>query len=250
MKKIILRADDLGYSDAVNCGIAKAVNRGLCKNVGIMTNMPEAKSGFEKIKDKNVCFGQHTNICLGKPICKPELIPSLVDKDGNFKKSSIYREAKNDFVVFDEVILEIEAQYKEFKKITKREPDYFEGHAVMSANFFKGLEYVANKYGLKYSGFPNSENIVKIGDTDVNVCFIKCMKDDYVPFDAFVEEINKSKEESTNLCVFHPGYIDQYLINNSSLVYARPKEVDFLCSYQLSMWLEENNITIIKYSDL
>lgn len=250
MKKVVLRADDLGYSDAVNCGIAKVVDFGMCKNVGIMTNMPEAKNGFEKIKDKNVCLGQHTNICLGKPICKPELIPSLVDKDGNLKKSSVYREAKKDFVVFEEVILEIEAQYKEFKRITGREPDYFEGHAVMSKNFFKGLEYVAQKYGLKYSGFPTNGPMIKIGHTDVNVCFIKCMKEDYIPFNAFVEEINKTECDSTNLCVFHPGYIDEFLLNNSSLVYARPKEVEFLCDSQLAKWLEENNITVIKYSDL
>ena len=61
-------------------------------------------------------------------------------------------------MVFEEVIIEIEAQYHRFLELFGRKPDYFEGHAVASANFFKGLEYVAEKYGLKYSGFPLMTN--------------------------------------------------------------------------------------------
>ena len=58
--------------------------------------------------------------------------------------------AGRDFVVLEEVIEEIEAQYRQFKALTGREPDYFEGHAVASANFFKGLEIVAQHHGLPY----------------------------------------------------------------------------------------------------
>ena len=156
MKRLLIRADDLGFSEGTNYGIAKTVTDGIIRSVGLMPNMPAASHGWELIKDEDVCIGQHTNICVGKPLCNPGDIPSLTGDDGEFKSSRQYREAaKNgeDFVALDEVILEIEAQYQRFKEITGREPEYFEGHAVASANFFKGLEIVAKRHGLDYLPF-------------------------------------------------------------------------------------------------
>ena len=39
MKKIIVRADDLGFSEGVNYGIEKACRDGIIRSVGVMTNM-------------------------------------------------------------------------------------------------------------------------------------------------------------------------------------------------------------------
>ena len=50
MKQLLIRADDLGYSDGVNYGIAKAVNKGVVKSVGVMTNMPTAMDGLKLLK--------------------------------------------------------------------------------------------------------------------------------------------------------------------------------------------------------
>ena len=42
--KIIVRADDLGYSRAVNLGIADTVKHGIINNVGLMVNMPTTET--------------------------------------------------------------------------------------------------------------------------------------------------------------------------------------------------------------
>ena len=49
--KIIMRADDLGFSEAVNHGICKAVKDGVITSVGMMPNMKAARHGYELIKD-------------------------------------------------------------------------------------------------------------------------------------------------------------------------------------------------------
>ena len=46
--------------------------------------------------------------------------------------------------------MEIEAQLMKFKEITGKYPDYFEGHAVFSKNFFQALKNVAERYQLFY----------------------------------------------------------------------------------------------------
>lgn len=39
-------------------------------------------------------------------------------------------------MVFEEALIEIEAQYDKFIELFGKKPDYFEGHAIASDNFF------------------------------------------------------------------------------------------------------------------
>ena len=50
MKKILIRADDLGYSEGVNYGIAKSVKEGIIKSVGVMSNMPTVAHGLKLLE--------------------------------------------------------------------------------------------------------------------------------------------------------------------------------------------------------
>ena len=72
-------------------------------------------------------------------------------ENGQFKSSRTYRQSKEDFVVLEEAIIEIEAQYKRFKEITHLEPSYFEAHAVASDNLLRGIEIVAKRHNLKFN---------------------------------------------------------------------------------------------------
>lgn len=49
--KIMVRADDLGYSRGVNYGIYDTVKNGVIKNIGFMVNMPDSVEGYELVKD-------------------------------------------------------------------------------------------------------------------------------------------------------------------------------------------------------
>ena len=58
MKRLLIRADDLGYSEGINCGIAAAVAAGLVRSVGVMTNMPAAVHGLGLLYGRSIF--QHT----------------------------------------------------------------------------------------------------------------------------------------------------------------------------------------------
>ena len=145
MKKLLIRADDLGYCEAVNYGIARAVKNGVVRSVGVMPNMEWAEHGVRLLDGCDVTFTVHANICQGKPITDPKLIPSLIDGD-EFKDKSLYREATEDFVVLEEVVMEVEAQYLRLVELIGKKPYMIEAHAVPSDNFNKALAIVAEKY--------------------------------------------------------------------------------------------------------
>ena len=252
MKKIIVRADDLGFTEGVNYGIEKSCRDGIIRSVGIMVNMPATKHGYDLVKDLPLCFGLHTNICAGKPLTDPSEIPSLCDAEGNFKKSKAYRDSFKegvDFVVLEEVITEIEAQYEAFVKLTGDKPHYFEGHAVASDNFFKGLQIVAERHGCEYLGMSMSEP-VKFRNS-LLYSSMESMFPGYDPFVSLKKAALKDYGENGYLMfVCHPGYLDQDILDVSSLTPPRPKEVAMAISKETKDWLQENKIEVITYDDL
>ena len=130
------------------------------------------------------------------------LIPSITGEDGEFRSSSEYRAAKEDFVVLEEVILEIEAQYQRFKEITGREPAYFEGHAVASANFFKGLSIVAKRHGLDYLAMSFDGSAVRFGKAELYM-YMDSMKPNYEPFASLKNCMENAHEGGVEMFVCH-----------------------------------------------
>lgn len=253
MKRLLIRADDLGFSEGVNCGIAKAVSCGLVHSVGVMTNVAAVEHGLELLEGYDICFGQHTNICTGMPLTDPKYIPSICQENGEFKSSRDYRSAAKrgeDFVVLDEVILEIEAQYQRFRELVGREPEYFEGHAVASGNFFKGLEIVAQRHNLPYLAMK-MDGPVLFRNTSV----YSFMPKDFAayeadPFTGVMDAVKNAHEDACDMMVFHPGYIDNYLLTHSSMTTPRVKEAEMLCRPEVKSWLLRQDIELVTFRDL
>lgn len=249
MKKLLIRADDLGYSKGVNYGIFHAVSDGIINNVGIMLNMPDTKHGVNLLKEFDIDLGCHINFSAGNPLTNPSKIPSLVQKDGQFKSSKEYRESKKDIVVLDEAILEVEAQYQEFVTLLKRKPVYMDGHAIPSLTFQKALATVAKKHDIIYVGNQKSfEGPVEINKQKI-VLAMESMLPDYDPT-RFMEKYIENKEETLNLLIFHPGFLDEEILTNSSLTRARTKEVAMLCSSKIKDSLLLNEVNLLKFSQL
>ncbi len=249
MRRIIVRADDLGYSEGVNLGIEKSVRNGIVTSVGLMANMEAAQHGVELVEDLSFCLGLHCNISAGRPLINPELIPSLVDENGYFKASKLYREADNDFVVYEEVLLEIQAQYNRFVELTSHKPCYMDVHAVYSKNFYQAVADVAKKHGVDYDLF-NLDQPNHFRNTDIYVS-MESTKPDYDPLTAFKQAaIEKYPKHAVGMFIVHPGYLDAYLLKNSSLLNQRAYELEMLVSQEVKDWIQDNQIELISYSDL
>lgn len=239
--KIIFRGDDLGMSEAVNYGIHKSVTDGVVTAVGLMSNMESAKHGAALLKDETqVSIGLHANICLGKPVSDGKKISSLMDPETNlFYKSKVINARKEDSISFDEVVIELEAQYQAFLTLVGKSPAYIDVHGAMSKKFFKAIEYIANKHNIAHLPLEFDT----MSDTGVYIRPFGYFDKNYEPF-SYVMKENSFYEKHRNDCImmiFHPGYIDSTLQNNSSMVEVRVKEVEMLSSRKIKDWIEINH---------
>ena len=248
MKKILVRADDLGYCEAFNYGLARAVKSGIVRSVGVMANMEWAEHGVRLLDGTDVTFTQHAVISQGRPITDPKLIPSLVTETGEFKSNAVYRAAKEDFVVLEEAVMEIEAQFLRLTEWIGKKPFMVEGHAVPSMNFNKAMAIVAEKYGVETMKFgPDG---VKIGNTRMKFS-MDSGNADYNPFESFKKAVMQPMEEDeAALMVLHPGYVDQYVLTTSYITVQRALEVAFATNPEVPKWCAENDVKLLTYADL
>ena len=249
MNKLLVRADDLGYSEAFNYGLARAVKTGIVRCVGVMPNMEWAEHGVRLLDGTDVIFTVHANICQGRPITDPKLVPSLVDENGVFKDKSLYREAKEDFVVLEEVVMEVEAQYLRLVELTGKKPFMVEAHAVPSANFNKALAIVGQKYGLKTMEFVPGRG-PKIGKYVMKFS-MDSGNADYNPFESLKKAaLQPMEEDEACMMVLHPGYVDEYVLTTSYITTQRALEVAMAINPEVPKWCEENGVQLITYADL
>ena len=249
MKKILVRADDLGYCEAVNYGLARAVKSGIVRSVGVMPNMEWAEHGVRLLDGTDVTFTVHANISQGKPICDPKLIPSIVDENGEFKDKNLYRNAKEDFVVLEEVVMEVEAQYLRLAELIGKKPFMVEGHAVPSANFFKAMAIVAQKYGVACMAM-GPDGKAKIGN-HVMKFSMDSGNPDYNPFESFKKAVAQVEaDDECALMVLHPGYVDEYVYETSYITRQRGQEVAFATNPEVVKWCEENDVKLMTYGEL
>ena len=248
MNKILVRADDLGYSEAFNYGLARAVKSGIVRSVGVMTNMEWAEHGVRLLDGTDVTFTVHANICQGKPLTDPALIPSLVGENGEFKDKELYRGAKEDFVVLEEAVLEVEAQYLRLAELTGRKPYMVEAHAVPSNNFMKAIVLVAQKYGVEHMKFGPKGPM--IGSTTMKFS-MDSGNPDYNPFESFKKAASQPMaEDEAALMVLHPGFVDEYVLTTSYITTQRALEVAFAVNPEVPQWCEENDVKLLTYADL
>lgn len=248
MKKILLRADDLGFSRAINYGIYDAVQAGLIQSVGVMVNMDDTEHGVNLLRSgKPCCFGLHTNFCAGKPVSAPEKVPSLVNENGAFHSSSKYRKAETEFISYEDAWTEIDAQYKRFVALFGEKPAYFEAHAIKSSIMVQALEDYAKKNQLLYHA-PFAA--LQLETLEIPMYLGDIMSPDYDPFKELQTCVASLEEDIPKMMVFHPGYLDQTILNMSSLTINRTKETAMLLNPRTANYLEEQGVRLYSYETI
>ena len=149
--KLIIQSDDLGITDAVSGGIARAAREGAITCTGLFSNMPAAPFAVELMQQyPEICLGQDINLVAGRPCADPEKIPTLVQEDGSFLTSGMHRaidqkDGNQDHMHLEDCITEMEAQVIRFCELTGKLPEYLHGHSYSSPAFREAMAEIGNK---------------------------------------------------------------------------------------------------------
>lgn len=85
-KKVILNADDLGFSPSVNEAVVSAAEYGTVRAASLMVTMPFADSALALVRQRcpDLEIGLHFSLTCGKAVAPMDSVPLLVDTQGCF----------------------------------------------------------------------------------------------------------------------------------------------------------------------
>ena len=114
MKRLIINADDFGWSEAVTGGILKAHREGVLTSTTLMTNLEGAEAALGRARQEapDLAVGVHLNLTEGGPLAPKDQVAALVGPDGRFAFSvaGLLRAARDSDDVRRAIAAELEAQ--------------------------------------------------------------------------------------------------------------------------------------------
>jgi len=248
MKRLIINADDFGYTRGVVDGIADAYRQGIVTATTVLINSPHLDYALEKLKSlPAIDIGLHLNITWGKPISPPEKVKTLIGENGNF-----IRRTKFDDVDPDEVEFEWRAQVQKARSC-KLPLSHLDSHHHV--HMHPALLDIIAEVALEESLAVRSQE-TWIRD------FLKAngiRTPDYFIVDFYGEKMTTLMHLQNLLSVIpdgftevccHPAHVDDELRKASSYNEPRNSEYNVLTDPKLKAWLSEEQIVLGNFKEL
>ncbi|GGE75002.1 chitin disaccharide deacetylase [Priestia taiwanensis] len=227
MIRLIINADDFGYSSGINYGIIDAHINGIVNSATMMMNMPGTTHAISLAKQyPTLGIGVHLVLDCEKPLRTD--VPSLVKEDGFFKH-------RNDIINNPSINLEdVEKEWR-----TQIDACYAAGitpthldshhHIHGAPNLMPVIEKLAHAYNLPIR-VASKEKSTAIPFSEY---FFYDFYADGVTIDYFDKLATKVPDGSSVEIMVHPGYLDHHILAGSSYTTERVEEHRVLTTCKL-----------------
>lgn len=281
--KLVVRADDVGYSKVCNIGSFETVDSGIVTSMDIMLDTPGTVDALERLRNYPwISVGWHTHF-WGSPILGKDRVPSLFDASRDGFRVDIASED----VRFEEALSECRAEMELCVKILGRVPDVG-GYLIPEESIFgRALKQVHEEYHIvtnfmgKDLGNPDqkigvegkwadrsiyvrgiweacrplqADPLTAVGWTDSITALLE-----YDPIRFYTEDeshLLHVNDGSITVHAWHPGYVDYYVYRRGDYTPPaqcfkdiRTVDVHALCSEEVKNWIRENQIELINMRD-
>ena len=153
MRNLIVNADDLGWTQGVNRGIAEAHRNGIVTSTSLLANGCAFEEGvLTALQSPRLGVGVHLNLSDGKPLAPARQVKSLLDENGNFSggpETLLFRLTAKSLDA-REVELEWNTQIEKVRAAGIR-PTHLDGHkhVQMLPGLFAVALRLAKKHGIE-----------------------------------------------------------------------------------------------------
>jgi hopanoid biosynthesis associated protein HpnK len=286
LKNLIVNADDLGWTEGVNRGIAEAHRNGIVTSTSLLANGAAFGCGVELARSTpGLGVGVHLNLSDGEPVAPRELVATLLNDKGEFAggpEALLLRIAKRDVTV-REAEQEWEAQIEKVKE-AGIQPTHLDGHkhVHMLPGLFEVALRLAKRYGIgaiRVAHEASSLRAALSAGDELHAVVLKqgvqarglkllardaraqaeragISTSDYFCGIAQTGELTKegvarllrSLPEGTTELMTHPGYADQDLQNSATrLQGSRQTELSILTDVEIRNLVASQGIRLIDY---
>ncbi len=153
VKNLIVNADDLGWTEGVNHGIAEAHRQGLVTSASLLANGPAFASGVEMAhRTPALGVGVHLNLSNGSPSAPQLQVKSLLNDAGVFNggPENLLLRLAGRSLALEEVEREWHAQIQKIRE-AGIQPTHLDGHkhVQMLPGLFEIALRLAKRHGIR-----------------------------------------------------------------------------------------------------
>jgi predicted glycoside hydrolase/deacetylase ChbG (UPF0249 family) len=125
--RLIVNADDFGYTPGVTRGILRAHQGGIVTATTLMANAPDTEGAAKAARSvQTLDVGVHLVFTYGLPLTAADRVPSLVTEAGVFPRvTDLLRSGRPNA---DEALVEARAQYQRVRQLLGRDPTHIDTH--------------------------------------------------------------------------------------------------------------------------
>jgi chitin disaccharide deacetylase len=266
MKKLIINSDDYGRTSDISRGIREVHLRGVLSSTTCMMNIPTTVDDIAiALKETpKLGMGVHLVLTMGKPLSKPEAVPSIVDENGNhLKYNPFFANVPN--LNMDEVKAEWRLQIERFIKAAGRKPTHLDSHhhsSYWSPALFRGMLELAREYDCPIRNPFTEDGMNELAPTRADMPalmkefnpqhpdrFISSFYDDGATRDEIMCLISELPEGTTEI-MCHPGYVDDAFAKESVYNFQRERELKILTDPAIKQAIQANGIELITFAEL
>lgn len=241
MTKLIINADDFGYSKGVNLGIIEAYQNGVVTSTTLMANMPGAQHAADLAKkNPGLGVGIHFVLTCGRPVSNEAA--SLVNSQGDFNSLSAIEE----YGAAEVIELELRSQFEKFISFGIIPTHIDSHHHVHSLpNVYPAVEKIARENQLpirKVSSDPNPIQPVQYFNHE--------FYGDQLTTEYLLELLDKALPYETAELMTHPAFVDEQVYSGSSYALQRVRELTILTDPAVRKAITERGIDLITFREV
>lgn len=271
--KMIIRADDVGYSHVNDIGAFETMDNGVVTAADVMLDSPGTEAALARLgRYPWLSIGWHTHF-WGAPVLDAAEVPSLVIAETGRFRHDLHSAGD---IAYDEMLREARAQVARCVKILGRAPDTGNNGQPKDTVFDRAIAQVCAEYGI-VCGFANrldcrGQTVAdakwadrKIYVLDPTPAYAGAMTESvteleaYDPVAYYTQDVFGSKqfpEDAILAQSWHPGYLDYYTYrqgdygpNARYFTLIRVVDVHALCSPRLKAWVRDNRVELVNFRD-
>ena len=287
MRNLIVNADDLGWTEGVNRGIAETHRNGIVTSASLLANGAAFASGVEIARTTPALgVGVHLNLSDGEPVADRDLVTRLLNDRGELegRPESLLLKLARRSVLLEEVELEWDAQIQKVRDVGI-EPTHLDGHrhVQMLPGLFEIALRLAKRHGIAAVRISHEESNLRsalssgakqngtvVMKQGVQARGLKLLARDareqaeragiaaadYFCGIAQTGELTREGvlrlleilPEGTTELMCHPGYVDEDLAKSATRLQAsRQTEVEILTNTQIRNLVASQGIRLVDY---
>lgn len=244
--KLIVNADDLGFSKGINYGILDAYRYGIVRSTSLMMNMATTDHAIDLLKSSGIGIGVHLNATAGKPLLKHR---HIVDEEGHFKKQYEFtieelEEIRNEFIA------QIQSAFDKGLQVTHLDSHH---HIhLWNEEIFSLVKALGQNYGLKMRVDGNYTYMTSALRSGIQTteAFSQEFFDKTVYVETLMDIIGRNSDKDSLEIMVHPGFLCGNLYGRDSYREMRMVEHSILTSSVMKRFIEDQGIELIHFGQL